>query len=338
MLTQPRTSFIDVPIIGVDGMHKIAVYEWGDKTTAKGTVLCVHGLTRNGRDFDFLASALAPDYYVVSIDVAGRGKSSRLTDPANYNYGTYVTDTAYLITKLGLSNINYVGTSMGGIIGIMLANNFPGILKSLTLNDIGCMVPAAGLKRITQYVGTTEFESRAKAEAELRVRCRQYGINDEAGWQDLFAHSIEEIPGGRAQLAYDQAIVNNLVNPLVPIADVNLWPLWEKVKPIPTLVIRGKISDILIEETAIKMKQTHPDLRLLEIDNVGHAPALMDNEQIEAIKSLLEYQKPKAVSILYNFLESKSLASLGLTKHNLASAVPSKVRDFINDIFGKNKN
>ncbi len=291
MLTEPSIEFIDVPIVGKYGMHKLAVYEWGNKEYARQTVFCVHGLTRNGRDFDFLASALASDYRVIAFDVAGRGKSEWLPDPADYNYATYVADTAYLINRLGLSNINYIGTSMGGIIGLMLANNFPGLIKSLTLNDIGCLVPAAGLKRITRYVGTTEFESRAAAEAELRVRCAPYGIKDEDCWQDMFAHSIEEISGKGARLAYDPAIASNLSNPLVPITDVNLWVFWPKVAIIPTLLLRGKNSDILTHETAIQMQQTHPDFRLLEIDNVGHAPALMDNEQIGAIRSLLEYQK-----------------------------------------------
>ncbi len=333
MLIEPSIEFIDVPLVGKLGTHKLAVYEWGNKNNIN-VVFCVHGLTRNGRDFNFLASALANDYRVISVDVAGRGKSDRLADPSDYNYGTYVTDTAYLINKLGIRNINYIGTSMGGIIGIMLANNFPGLLKSLTLNDIGCLVPAAGLKRIVQYVGATGFESRAAAEAQLRSRCSPYGITDEACWKDMFSHSIEEIGGGRARLAYDPAIADNLTKPLVPIIDVNLWPFWEKVKLVPTLLIRGKNSDILTHETAIQMQATHPDFRLLEIDNVGHAPALMDTTQIWAIRSLLEYEKPP-FDYLLNY---ESLTSLKMAKEKITSVIPKKMRDFINYIIGKNKN
>jgi pimeloyl-ACP methyl ester carboxylesterase len=334
MLIEPSIDFIDVPLAGKSGVHKLAVYEWGDRDYSKQTVLCVHGLTRNGRDFDFLASALAPDYRVIAFDVAGRGKSERLSNPADYNYATYLADTTYLINKLGLHKIHYIGTSMGGIIGMMLVGNIPGLIKSLTLNDIGCLVPAAGLKRITQYVGATEFESRAAAEAELRARCAPYGIKDELCWQNLFKHSIEEIPGGRVRLAYDPAIIDNLKKPLVPITDVNLWGFWPKITAIPTLVLRGKSSDILPHKTAIRMQRLHPDLRLLEIDNVGHAPALMDAQQINAIRSLLEYERP---SIEY-LLKNKSLTSIKIAKQKIASLIPNKMRDFINYIVGKNKN
>lgn len=293
---EPRTLFFDVPVAGAEGTHKVAVYEWGNKEGAAGTVFCVHGLTRNGRDFDVLANALAENYRVLSVDIAGRGKSEWHNDPALYNYGSYVADIVYLVTHLQLSSVHWIGTSMGGILGMMLAASAPKLFRTLTLNDIGCMVPAAGLNRIIKYVALTNFKTRALAENELRIRCAPYGIKSEEKWQHLFSHSIQETENGEFRLAYDAAIGKALTtSPETPLQDVNLWPLWESVKTIPTLLIRGAQSDLLTHQTAIEMEKTHPDFSLLEIDGVGHAPALMDEVQINAIKKWLgiEGKKPR---------------------------------------------
>lgn len=275
MLTQPRTLFFDIG-------PRLAVYEWG-APNATSTVLCVHGLTRNGRDFDVLAQALSAHHRVLCVDMAGRGKSEWLTDTTQYNYPNYTGIMGRLVGALGLSACHWVGTSMGGIIGMMMANAFPGLLQSLTLNDIGCLVPAAGLARIASYVGTaTHFATRELAETELRRRCAPYGITQETHWQNLFSHSIEEMPDGQFRLAYDPAIAANLPPP-EQVQDVNLWGLWEAVKPIPTLLIRGMQSDLLTHDTALQMQTVHPRFSLLEIEGVGHAPALMDAAQVAAI-------------------------------------------------------
>lgn len=289
MLQEPNILFFDVPITGGQGSNKLAVHEWGSAASAKSTVFCVHGLTRNGRDFDVLANALSENYRVLSIDVAGRGKSQWHSDGVYYNYPSYVADIGFVIAQLGLTRIHWIGTSMGGIIGMMMANHFPKLLQTLTLNDIGCMIPAAGLNRIAKYVSAlTNFETRALAEAELRIRCEPYGISSEEHWQDLFRHSIAETDDGKFRLAYDPAISKNLtVAPDTPIQDINLWPLWEAVKAVPTMLIRGIKSDLLTHETAIQMKESHPDFALLEIENVGHAPALMDELQINTISNWL---------------------------------------------------
>ncbi len=287
-MIEPRTIFLDVPIISGASTHRLALYEWGNAANAKGTVFCVHGLTRNGRDFDTIASALANNYRVLSLDVAGRGKSQWHNDHTLYNYAEYVSDIGHIVAKLELSNLHWIGTSMGGIIGMMVANSFPKLLKTLTLNDIGCLVPKEGLIRIASYVGSaTNFATRALAENELRTRCAPYGIDSEERWQNLFNHSIDENPDGSAKLAYDPAIAKNLSQPEKPIEDVNLWPLWEAVKAVPTLLIRGKESDLFTNETALQMQNSHPNCKLLEIDGVGHAPALMDDLQIGAIRGFL---------------------------------------------------
>jgi pimeloyl-ACP methyl ester carboxylesterase len=289
MLIEPRTTFFDVPLAGAEGTHKMAVYEWGNKEGAAETVFCGHGLTRNGRDFDVLASALAKNYRVLSVDMAGRGKSEWYNDPAQYNYGSYAADINYLVTQLKLASVHWIGTSMGGILGMILAASSPKLFRTLTLNDIGCMVPASGLNRIVKYVALTDFKTRALAEDELRTRCAPYGIKNKEHWQNLFSHSIQETENGEFRLAYDAVIAKNLnANPGEPMQDVNLWPLWEAVKTIPTLLIRGAQSDLLTHQTAIEMEKSHPEFSLLEIDGVGHAPALMDEVQIRAIKRWLE--------------------------------------------------
>lgn len=288
MTIEPRTIFIDAPAAGETTTHRLALYEWGDAVGAKGTVFCVHGLTRNGRDFDALASTLSADFHVYSLDVAGRGKSQWLNNHALYNYGQYISDIGHIANKLSLNNLHWIGTSMGGIIGMMVANNFPKLLKTLTLNDIGCLIPKEGLTRIAGYVGAaTNFPNRALAEEELRCRCAPYGVPNEERWKNMFDHSIETNPDGSAKLAYDPAIAKNLTPPDKPIEDINLWPLWEAVKAIPAFLVRGKESDLLRHDTAMEMQKSHPNCKLLEIENVGHAPALMDELQIGAVRDFL---------------------------------------------------
>jgi pimeloyl-ACP methyl ester carboxylesterase len=288
---QPHILSFNVPTADTGKTHRLALYNWGGSAT-KEVVFCVHGLTRNGRDFDIMAEYLANNSFrVLCLDVAGRGKSQWHDDCALYNYPQYVDDTYNIIKQMKLEKIHFVGTSMGGIIGMMLANAFPNLLKTITLNDIGCFIPAKGLQRIAEFVGVNIFKTCAEAEAALRLRCCAYGITDEAHWQNLFTHSIEKVADDQFRIAYDPAIAKNFGNH-AEIKDVNLWALWEAVKPIPTLLIHGEKSDILTHETARQMQKSHPNLTLLEIQGVGHAPALADTTQISAIRELLAKSCP----------------------------------------------
>lgn len=285
MIAQPKTTFFDIPTFGTDKTHKIAVYEW-ENASATEVVFCVHGLTRNGRDFDVLATALSKKYRVFSLDVAGRGKSEWHADVSHYNYGDYIADIMQIIARLGISKLHWIGTSMGGIIGMMLANSAPQMFKTLTLNDIGCLIPAVGLKRILTYVGKTEFATQQEAENELRIRCSPYGIEKEEHWQNLFANSIQKSENGTFRFAYDPAIIGTFP-PADKLENINLWALWEKIKTIPTLLVRGEKSDLLTHETAIQMQQSHPNFSLLEVAGAGHAPALMSDEQISTIERFI---------------------------------------------------
>lgn len=280
-LLLPSTSGVSVDI---------ACYEWGNPDAAE-TVICLHGLTRNGRDFDFLAHALCEKYRVLCPDMPGRGKSSRLMEPALYAYPVYLSLIQQWLGVLGLRQAHWIGTSMGGILGMMVANAVPGFLSSLVLNDVGCFIPKDGLQRITRYAGSNVmFAARAEAEAALRRNCATFGIRDESHWQHLFTHSLQDTPGGGIRLAYDPAIMAAIPKG-DDVADVTLWPMWEAVKPIPTLLIRGAESDILLKGTAEHMQATHPRMELIEIPQTGHAPSLMDRGQITLVR---EWIKRKA--------------------------------------------
>ncbi|MEZ5691391.1 MAG: alpha/beta hydrolase [Rickettsiales bacterium] len=290
-LTKPKTSFIDVPTVSKETTHKIAIYEWNSGSSPVGTVFCVHGLTRNGRDFDVLASKLCSDYHVYSVDIAGRGKSQWLEDYSLYNYNSYLADIIYIINHLKLNDIHWIGTSMGGIIGMMLANTSPSIIKTMTLNDIGCLVPKEGLERILKYISEpTIFSNINKATASLRDRTLSFGLSDEE-FSVLLTHSLQKTDDEKIMLTYDPNITKSLNIADKPVEDVNLWAMWEVIKSIPTLLIRGMDSDILTHETAIGMKESHPNLTLLEIANTGHAPALMNDNQVGSIKNFLGKNK-----------------------------------------------
>jgi pimeloyl-ACP methyl ester carboxylesterase len=266
--------------------HRLSYYHWGNPD-AQETVLCVHGLTRNGRDFDFLAQRLSSRYHVISVDMPGRGKSQWLPEATLYNYATYIADLQFLLAVLAIPRLHWVGTSMGGILGMMMANAAPGLLQTLTLNDVGCVIPAAGLKRILSYAGVRmQFATLEEAQAALRENCRPFAIPSEMHWQHLFAHSIVKADDGSFRLAYDPAIVSG-VAPVGEIADVNLWATWDGVSKVPTLLIRGEQSDILLHDTALQMQSLHPRLGYQQIAGAGHAPSLMDEAQIALIEDWL---------------------------------------------------
>jgi len=281
-MLEPDILHFDIP----GGDRRLACYRWGDAKAAR-TVICVHGLTRNGRDFDFLAERLAQDYQVLCPDMAGRGQSQWLKDGSLYTNNTYIADVMYMLGKLSLTRVHWVGTSMGGIMGMMAPSVLPGLIDALVLNDVGCLIPASGLARIREIADLpTSYASRAEAETAFRGRCKYFGIEGEAQWRHLLKYGVEE-RDGRFAFTYDPAIFSAGFSKDTPLTDISLWPLWEAVKPIPTLLIRGAESDILPRETAVEMQARHPDLTLHEIIGVGHAPALMDEKQITLIQDWL---------------------------------------------------
>ena len=248
-------------------------------------VLCVHGLTRNALDFERLAPALAESRRVIAIDVAGRGESDRLADPGRYHVATYAADALALLAALGIAAVDWVGTSMGGLIGMAVAGaEDAGVrahVRRLVLNDIGPFIPKAALARIGEYVSRSwRFADLAAAEAHVRKAYAPFALRTDADWRRLTEISVRPAPEGGLVQNYDPAI-GDASRGRAP-EDVDLWSAWNRVR-CPTLVLRGAESDVLPAEVAQEMTRTGPKAELVEFAGVGHAPALLDDDQIGAV-------------------------------------------------------
>lgn len=268
------------------GFHRVRYLEWGAHD-GRPTVLCAHGLTRNAHDFDFLAERLSRRFRVIAVDVVGRGGSDWLKDPAHYTYAQYQADMNALIARLDVERVHWIGTSMGGLIGMFLAATPNTPLASLFMNDVGPIIPKAALQRIADYVGLeNRFSSLEAFERNIRKVHAPFGPLTDAQWAHLVRYSHSRYPDGAYGMAYDPAIVDNVRK---GVADVDLWAFWDRIT-IPTLLFRGAESDLLSAETAEEMTQRGPRARLVELSGIGHAPALMAEDQIALIESWLVEQ------------------------------------------------
>jgi pimeloyl-ACP methyl ester carboxylesterase len=263
------------------GFHRVRYFEWGAPDAE--VVVCVHGLTRNAHDFDRLASRLMARYRVVAVDVVGRGGSDWLTDPAQYTYAQYQADMNALLARLDVERVHWIGTSMGGLIGMFLAASPGTPIASLLLNDVGPFVPKAALQRIADYLGDARFSSLSALERHLRTVLAPFGPLGDDDWAHLVRHGHRVLPDGTLALAYDPAIAENVKKEIV---DVTLWPFWDKVS-CRTLVFRGGDSDLLSAETALEMTKRGPRARAVTFPGIGHAPALMTNDQIDVVAEWL---------------------------------------------------
>jgi pimeloyl-ACP methyl ester carboxylesterase len=281
--------------------------DWGDPG-AERIVICVHGLTRNCRDFDFLAQALLPDFRVVCPDVVGRGKSDWLAAKEDYGYPQYCADMTALIARLtgepaaggllgrlvgllgraisGRKRIYWVGTSMGGLIGMVLAAHPKSPIDRLVLNDVGAVIPAVALARIGSYVGKDpRFKSFEELEAHLREIHAPFGPLTDAQWRHLATHSAKRHEDGNWGMSYDPGI--GVPFPKLPLVDLDLWQHYDAIR-CPTLLLRGAQSDLLPKDTALAMIRRGPKPKLIEFAGVGHAPALMAQDQIGAVREFLD--------------------------------------------------
>lgn len=258
--------------------------DWGPRDHAH-VVVCVHGLTRNGRDFDVLAQRLSSRCRVLCPDVVGRGLSERLPHPEDYGYPQYLGDMAALIARSGAERVDWVGTSMGGLIGMLLAAQHDSPIRRLVINDVGPFVPKAALERLATYVGTDpRFDTLEAVEKYLRQVFAPFGPLTDEQWDHLAQHSSLRLDNGRFALAYDPAIASAFKPPL---QDVNLWPVWKALQAT-TLITRGADSDLLLAETAQEMLATAPHgSQLVEFAGIGHAPTFMAEDQIAAVEGFL---------------------------------------------------
>jgi pimeloyl-ACP methyl ester carboxylesterase len=270
--------------MGSAAFHRLAYTAWGAPGSPRA-LLCVHGLTRNGRDFDFLAAALEDRYRVLCPDVLGRGASGWAASAADYTNRQYVADAMLLLAREGMEAADWLGTSMGGLMG-MIAAAMPGTpVRRLILNDVGPWIPKASLDRIAGYVGKDpRFADIAAVERYHREVHAPFGDLTDAQWRHLAVNNARPLPDGCYGLAYDPAIGDAFR--AHPTADVDLWALWERIE-CPVLVLRGAESDLLTREVAAEMTRRGPKATLIEFAGCGHAPALMSADQITVVRDWL---------------------------------------------------
>jgi len=268
-----------------DSTHRMAYHTWGDPSNDK-VLLCVHGLTRRGSDFKTLAEAMCKDYYVVCPDVVGRGDSEHLSNPMLYAVPQYVSDIAQLVKALGVSQVDWLGTSMGGLIGMVYAAMPHSPIRRMLINDVGPKIEPEAIKRLSSYVGQPfSFANRTDALNRLNVICSTFGEHTPEEWETYNGPLLIE-RNGLWILHYDPDISVPFasVNPIMAKAgEMALWHAFKQIK-IPMLIVRGGVSDLLSAATVAEMCKVNPYARSIEIPNVGHAPAFVKQEQIALAK------------------------------------------------------
>lgn len=302
---EPRLEF--VTCASPAGLHRMAYWEWGDPANDQ-VLVCVHGLTRSGRDFDTLARRLAGRYRVVCPDVAGRGRSDWLVNPAFYTVPQYVSDMVTLVARLRPARLSWVGTSMGGLIGLGLAGAAAfaramlplrphvgmlppqaGVrLEKLVLNDVGPRLETGALARIGQYVGEPgAFGSFAEAVANMRANSGTFGPHTDEQWEHL-ARFVYPEQDGKWVKHYDLALAQPMAMTPEELAagEQVLWRSYDAID-CPILIVRGGQSDLLTRATTEEMRQRNPRAQVLEVPGVGHAPTLMADSQVTPVADFL---------------------------------------------------
>ena len=287
MLTRAAPRERSLKSLSPHGFHRVAWHEWGDPSNPR-VVVCVHGLTRTGRDFDVLGEALGHAHRVLAVDMPGRGRSEWLPSKTDYAFPTYLTTLTALIAASGATSVDWVGTSMGGLLGIVIAAQPGTPISRLVVNDVGPAIEPAALARIGEYVGADPtFASEGEFLAYVRA-ISPFGPHDDAQWEHLAHTTMSRRPDGRFGFVYDPGIA-------VPFREAsappNLWPLWDAIAS-PTLLLRGAESDLLSATTAREMARRGPKPRLVEFADVGHAPSLLVPDQVAAVVDFLDPQTP----------------------------------------------
>ena len=301
-MLQPRLESVTCP--HPEGQHRMAWWSWGDPAAAH-VVVCAHGLTRQGRDFDRLAQALVESeeragraIHVVCPDVAGRGHSEWLPQPALYQIPQYAADMLALLAELQrhtpVQTLDWVGTSMGGLIGMVLAGQ-PGLplpvpMRRLVLNDVGPSITWDSVQRMQQYVGRYgRFANLAEAAAELRQLSQGFGPVPDDLWLELCSHMVRQLPDGGLTLHYDPAIgepIRALTAEAAQAAEAMVWSLYDQIAA-QVLLVRGGESDLLTEATAQAMTERGPKAQLVQWAGYGHAPTLTDPAHIQTLADFL---------------------------------------------------
>ena len=274
-------------VLGVSkvAFHRIAYTEWGPEDARR--VVCVHGLTRQGRDFDRLAAFLAQHgYRVICPDLPGRGRSDWLTNPDDYGLPQYCMDMTVLLAKSQAESVDWIGTSLGGLVGMVMAALPGSPIRRLVVNDIGPFLAWSALYRIETYLRQmpTEFPDFAAANGYYREILSPFGELDDQDWHHLVEHSIERTENGRYRMLCDPGIARAFRPGL--LYNLNLWKYWDAIQ-CPTLLLRGEDSDLLLRDTAEQMTRRGPQAAFVEVPGCGHAPPLLAQQQIDIVADWL---------------------------------------------------
>lgn len=296
-MTEPTLNYVLCPDGGAG--HRMAYWQWGHPTSPH-VVLCVHGLTRQGRDFDALAQVLCEraggNVRVICPDVVGRGESDWLSDPLAYQLPTYAADMLALLAHLKPGTLDWVGTSMGGLIGMAVCGQpdlpLPVPVRRLVLNDVGPALAWQALQRIGDYLGQTgRFETVQQAADAMWAVSNTFGPHTPAQWLALSRHMVRPINDGSGDvtLHYDPAIAEAfkaMTSESVAQSEMTLWHLYDQIRA-DTLLVRGAQSDLLTPACAHSMTERGPKARLVEFEGVGHAPTFVAPDQSHAVASFL---------------------------------------------------
>jgi pimeloyl-ACP methyl ester carboxylesterase len=275
---EPRSCYVSVQ------GREVHYMEWGT-AGAPGLVMW-HGLARTGRDFDCIAAALADRFHIICPDTIGRGLSQWSDRPdEDYCLDAYARLACDVADDAGLQHLQWLGTSMGGALGIRVAaTTLKGRIARLVINDIGPTFPEAPYERIKAYIGNPpEFDTMGELEAYFRTIYKPFGYHTEAQWRHLAETSMRRLPSGRITTHYDPAIVHQM---FAHPHDYEQWEYWDQIEA-PTLVLRGVESDLLLSDTAQEMTSRGPRARIVEIEGCGHAPALNVASQIKIVRDFL---------------------------------------------------
>jgi len=284
-MNQPSSNYFNFRL--KDKQYRIHYLDWGD--SGRPALFCAHGLTRNGRDFDFLARELSKEFRVIAVDYPGRGLSDWLDNKIDYTIPNYVEVSLALVDELKLSTVDWLGTSMGGLIGMCVAAFYPQRLNRLIINDVGPEIPEAAKKRISDYLSLSlEFKNLTDFEQHLRLIYAPFGELNDQQWKHLvtYSHYIDQY--GKILANYDPGIVVPFKQNIPD--DTDMWEIWKNISN-RIYLLHGENSDILSPSIIEKMKQLQTGLISKSVKNTGHAPALMDKAQIELIEHCLNTKR-----------------------------------------------
>lgn len=273
------------PYTDADGTVWLAFSDWGEGKRDR-ILMSVHGLTRQSRDFDFLSSHLKDQFRVIEVDLAGHGKSGWLANKSGYCIENFLRHIDALLDYRGISQMDWLGTGTGGLMGIILAARQVTPIRRLILNDIGPSISASSIESFrTRFLEQPVFSRLSEAEKYFRTTYAEIGPIEDAQWSDYVIHSVNREPGPSYILNYDPKVLD-------AFQPENLWEVYENIQ-CPVLLLRGQNSRILDSETAKAMAERGPGATLVEIGNCGHAPSLMTQDQVETIKSWLQETEPQ---------------------------------------------